>query len=80
VSNKDTRAKGGLKVNKALLKSVMVLNGHTIKDLALLLNIAQSSVSSKINENGSEFKQGEIATIAKEYNLTPEQIAAIFFN
>lgn len=72
--------KGGLKVNKALLKSVMVLNGHTIKDLALLLNIAQSSVSSKINENGSEFKQGEIAIIAKEYSLTPEQIAAIFFN
>lgn len=58
----------------------MVLNGHTIKDLALLLNIAQSSVSSKINENGSEFKQGEIAIIAKEYSLTPEQIAAIFFN
>ena len=67
-------------MNKALLKSVMVLHGHTNKELATLLNIAQSSVSSKINENGSEFKQGEIAIIAKEYNLTPEQIAAIFFD
>ena len=58
----------------------MVLNGHTNKDLAKLLNVTKSSISSKINENGSEFKQGEIATIAKAYNLTPEQIKAIFFD
>lgn len=67
-------------MNKALLRSVMVLNGHTNKDLASLLNVAKSSISSKINENGSEFKQGEIAIIAKEYNLSPEQIKAIFFD
>lgn len=67
-------------MNKALLRSVMVLNGHTNKDLASLLNVTETSVSSKINENGSEFKQSEIAIIAKEYNLTPEQIQAIFFD
>ena len=67
-------------MNKALLRSIMVLNGHTNKDLASLLNVTKSSISSKLNENGSEFKQGEIAIIAKEYGLTPEQIRDIFFN
>ena len=66
-------------MNKALLRSVMVIKGHTNKDLASLLDVSETSISSKINENGTEFKQGEIAIIAKEYNLTPEQIKAIFF-
>lgn len=66
-------------MNTAMLRSVMALHGDTNKDLASLLNITEQSVSSKINENGTEFKQGEIAKIATKYNLTPEQIATIFF-
>jgi predicted transcriptional regulator len=58
----------------------MILHGHTNKDIANLLGISEQSVSSKINENGTEFKQGEIKMIADEYNLTPEDIADIFFN
>lgn len=58
----------------------MALKSHTNKDLASLLNVSEVSISSKINENGTEFKQSEIAIIAKEYNLTPEQIQAIFFD
>jgi hypothetical protein len=67
-------------MNKALLRSIMALKSHTNKDLASLLNVSEVSISSKINENGTEFKQSEIAIIAKEYNLTPEQIQAIFFD
>ena len=66
-------------MNKAKLRSIMVLYGDTNKDLADYLGITEQSVSSKINENGTEFKQGEIALIVKRYNLSAEQIAEIFF-
>lgn len=66
-------------MNKAALKSVMVLHGDGNKELAECLGISEQSVSAKINENGTEFKQGEIAKIIERYNLTAEQIEAIFF-
>lgn len=66
-------------MNKGLLRSIMVLNGDTNKDLADCLGITEQSVSAKLNENGSEFKQSEIARIKARYNLTSEQIDQIFF-
>lgn len=66
-------------MNKAALRSVMVLHGDTNKDLAEYLGISEQSVSNKTNENGTEFKQGEIALIKKRYNLTAEQVEDIFF-
>ena len=66
-------------MNKELLRSVMVLNGDTNRDLAEFLDISEQSVSAKINENGTEFKQGEIAAIRQRYNLTPDQVTDIFF-
>lgn len=67
-------------MNKAKLKSIMALHGDTNKDIAELLGISEQSVSSKINENGTEFKQGEIRIISDKYNLSPEELAAIFFD
>lgn len=66
-------------MNKELLRSVMVLNGDTNRDLAEFLDISEQSVSAKINENGTEFKQGEIAAIRQRYNLTADQVTNIFF-
>ena len=66
-------------MNKDLLRSVMVLHGDTNRSLAAFLGISEQSVSNKINENGSEFRQGEIARIKERYNLTSEQIDLIFF-
>jgi DNA-binding transcriptional regulator YiaG len=66
-------------MNKELLRSVMVLNGDTNRDLAEFLDISEQSVSNKINENGTEFKQGEIAAIRQRYNLTADQVTNIFF-
>lgn len=66
-------------MNKELLRSIMALHGETNKDLADLLDITEQTISAKINENGAEFKQGEIAKIRKHYQLTPEQVDAIFF-
>lgn len=66
-------------MNGSLLKSIMVLNGDTIRSLAEHLDISPQSVSDKINERGTEFRQGEIAMIKERYNLSAEQVEAIFF-
>lgn len=67
-------------MNKYLLRSVMVLHGDTNKTLAEYLGISERSVSDKINENGTEFKQCEISLIIDRYHLTAQQIKDIFFN
>ena len=54
-------------MDKNLLRSVMILNGDTNTSLAEYLGITKQSVSNKINENGTEFKQGEIAKIKERY-------------
>ena len=66
-------------MNKDLLRSVMVLHGDTNRSLAAFLGISEQSLSNKINENGTEFRQGEIAQIKARYNLTSEQVDLIFF-
>ena len=66
-------------MNSKLFRSFMVLNNDTNKTLADYLGITEQSVSNKINENGTEFKQGEIARIKARYNLTSEQVDRIFF-
>ena len=66
-------------MNKRELQSVMALHGDTIRDLAEYLGKTPQSVSDKMNERGTEFKQGEIAAIKDKYNLSPEQVDSIFF-
>ena len=78
-SKKDETKMGGGNMNRAMLRSVMCLHGDTNKDLAELLDISEQSISAKINENGTEFKQGEIAKIKDRYGLSPEEVDVIFF-
>ena len=66
-------------MNGKLLRSIMVLHGDTNISLAKYLGITEQSLSNKINENGTEFKQGEIARIKDRYDLTGEMIDNIFF-
>ncbi len=67
-------------MNKALLRSIMVLHNDTSQSLAEYLGISAKSVNDKINENNTEFKQSEIAAIKKRYSLSDEQVSDIFFN
>ena len=67
-------------MNKALLRSIMVLHDDTNQSLAEYLGISAQSVNDKINENNTEFKQSEIAAIKKRYSLSDEQVSNIFFN
>ena len=65
-------------MNSKMLRSIMILHGDTNKDLAKLIGKTEQSVSNKMNENGTEFTQGEIAKIKAKYNLTAEEVEAIF--
>ena len=66
-------------MNAKLLRSVMVLHGDTNAMLSDFIGITEQSVSNKINENGTEFKQGEIAKIKARYNLDSDMVDRIFF-
>lgn len=57
----------------------MQLHGDTNATLAKYLGITEQSVCNKINENGTEFKLGEIRKIKQRYNLTKEMVDRIFF-
>lgn len=67
-------------MNSVMLKSVMTLHRDTNKDLAKFLGLSEQSVCNKINENGTEFKLGEIKRIKDRYKLSPNEVDIIFFN
>lgn len=67
-------------MNSKLLRSIMFIFGDTNKTLAQALGISEPSLSNKINENGTEFKQSEIVSIKNRYNLDSKQVEDIFFN
>lgn len=66
-------------MNGNILRGIMAMYGDTIKDLAHYLGKTEQIVSKKINEKGTEFKQGEITKIKERYHLTADQIDLIFF-
>ena len=66
-------------MNSNLLRSVMTLHGDTNASLANYLGITEQSVCNKINEKGTEFKQGEIYMIKARYNLDGDMVDRIFF-
>lgn len=66
-------------MDRNLFRSIMVLNGDTNQSLAKFLGISAQSLCNKVNENGTEFKQGEIAKLKTRWNLTSDMIDRIFF-
>ena len=66
-------------MNSVLFKSLMVLHNDTNASLANYLGISEVSMCNKINENGTEFKQGEIYKIKEKWNLDSDTIDRVFF-
>lgn len=56
----------------------MVLHGDTQRTLAEALEIAELTLSKKLNEK-NEFTQSEIKAIKNRYRLNPDEVDAIFF-
>ena len=68
-------------MNKKKLESVMKLFDDTGQTLAEYLGIARPTFSNKLNEKrGAEFTQGEIRMMKERYNLTAQDVDAIFFD
>lgn len=66
-------------MNKKKLESVMKLFDDTGQTLAEYLGIARPTFSNKLNETrGAEFTQGEIRMMKERYNLTAQDVDAIF--
>ena len=63
--------------NTRLLKAKMILNNDTVNELAKYLGINRQNASIKINGK-RDFKQSEIAKIAKRYELDSAEVKAIF--
>lgn len=65
-------------VNVRLLKSKMVLHDDTADDLAELFGVHRATVYAKMR-GANEFIVSEIMAIKNRYNLSAEDIDAIFF-
>lgn len=66
-------------MNKPLFRSFMVKFRDTQETLADAMGISLSRLNAKINSNGAEFTQKEIAFIKLRYNLSASEVDAIFF-
>lgn len=77
---KKTPKKGGDKMDKKKLKSLMVLNNDTGKTLSQYLGISEQTFSMKLNEkHGRSFTKDEVEAISNKYSLTPQEMVSIFF-
>lgn len=67
-------------MNKNELVSKMKKHGDRNEDLAKYIGVSPQRFSAKLNgTGGAEFTQGEIQKVKEKYNLTSEEVDAIFF-
>lgn len=71
-------------LNRSFLKGHMVRNGDSIETLANQLGIHPHTLYLKMSVDDTkrkqEFTRDEIELIYKRYNLTPSDLAQIFFS
>ena len=67
-------------MNKNLYRSKMVLHGDNNISVAKALGITPQRNSAKVNgTHGAEYTCAEVAILKARWNLTAEEIDAIFF-
>ena len=67
-------------MNKNMLVGIMRSHGDFQRNLAEAIGLSLQQFNKKLNaKGGAEFSQGEIAAIKRRYQLTDEEIGAIFF-
>lgn len=67
-------------VNVNKLKGKIVERGMSIIELASKIGIDKATFYRKLNSNGETFLIKEVDAIAKELNLTYEEVQLIFFS
>lgn len=67
-------------MDKRLYRSKMVLNGDTNESIARALGITPQRNSAKVNgTHGADYNCSEIMIIKERWNLSAEEVDAIFF-
>ncbi|MCI7693550.1 helix-turn-helix domain-containing protein [Veillonella caviae] len=66
-------------VNILKLKGKLIENGMTIKDLAKVINVNESTVYRKFNNNGDTITIKEAELISVALKLNRDEINSIFF-
>ena len=67
-------------MNKNLYRSKMALYGDTNASIAAALGISPQRNSAKVNgTHGAEYDCREIAILKKRWNLSADEVDAIFF-
>lgn len=67
-------------MNKKEFKIRMLRNDDTRDTISNLLNISKTTLTRKLNENGSVFDRVEITILKIHWNLTAAEVDNIFFN
>ena len=65
-------------INTNYVRSIMVLKGESARQYCKSEKIQESNFGLKLRGQ-REWKQSDIATFIKHYNLTPEQTVKAFF-
>ena len=65
-------------MNKAMLRSKMILNGDTYQTLADEMKINTATFSNKINDKAN-FSKLEMQYIKEKYNLAAKDFVEMFF-
>lgn len=66
-------------MNDKLFRSIVVLNGDTLTDVANAIGISRSTLSLKLN-NKLEWNLQEVKKFKKAYSLDAQQIEDIFLS
>ena len=64
-------------MNDRKLRSIMVLNGDKVDDLANFLNISRQSLTNKMNGK-TEFTRAEMVMIKRRYKLNNDEFVKTF--
>ena len=67
-----------MNVNTALLKSFIIKNSETQKELAAAMGLSLSTLNAKINGKAC-FRQNEINFIRDRYCIDPNDLVQVFF-
>lgn len=65
-------------MNKAMLRSKMILNGDTYQTLSDEMGMDKATFSNKIN-NKANFSKAEMQFIKDKYNLNAKEFVEMFF-
>lgn len=67
-------------MDSALFKYYAAKNGDNMRSVAAFLDRAPATITAYIHGGKTDFSRSDIAKLKKRWQLTPEQVDAIFFN